>query len=389
MSTDRSGVCIAVSVRRLGLPATPKLGGFDSIVNDVIDTNTMTIFIELPLESPDEGRLRIGRRGQGLEVTARSSAHPLSQLSMLFGALRCLMRSPKPRIWASADVSLAPIARLLRGFGIVQVWYQHFPDFTPPRSRFANSLASAIYTWCLKLAWQKADIVTAPSERIGAALVLECDSQREDTLIISNQLSPDDCLRMAEDALVPCNCSRTHVLMATSSTDAKFCMDEVIQGVQHFDSVHLLVTGLVTGPYLDLATVQSSSVSFLGLLSDLQVRGIAQRCAFGLALYRMDPSDHANFGDSLKIRLYADEGLPVIASARVSPAAEIAAAGGAVLIDDPHEWVNSLDRVLNDREMSARMSAAAKSWAQTEKSLRARHLRDLKCRINRAVSGQD
>lgn len=381
VASEIKSASFIVSVRRMGLPEKPKAGGFDAIVNGLIADGASMVFVELPLGRDDQCRVRV-RNGVGLlrEVKA-SSGQPLSQLATLLITLRHVMKMPRPRIWISADVSLAPVAHLLRSVGMIQIWCQHFPDYTPPRARFGNPLASFIYRKFVQKAWEGADVVTAPSERICEALSSEVRRQGENTIVISNQvLSGLVSYDVSIEHLI-CRCSRLHVLMATSSTESKFCINEAVQGAEQLGNVHLLVTGRVTDDFSAIADAKEPHVSFLGLLTDAEVRALARSCDFGLALYDSKADAHSNYGDSLKIRMYAAEGLPTIASAHVHPAAEVAAAGGARLVLQPNAWVDAVQHVSDYAQLHKQMSTASKIWATREEV----HRRDQLVRLGDLV----
>ena len=365
-----------LSVRRLGLPFKPKLGGFDAIVAQVADERASQVFIELPLTRGDTGRLRMSGRSGPLVEVAVSGAGLASQSLMVIKAIGRLAVSRKPRVWMSADVSLAPLARILRISRLLSVWHQHFPDYTPPGSRFSNPFLSYVYGRFLKTAWQQADLVTMPSERMLDAFSLKFDRKRGNVFIIPNQPPTEVFARASTDGPVPCDCSRFHVLLAASSTDAKFCIEEAVMGAHQADEVHLLVTGQQTDHLSHSEAGDADCVTFLGLLSEGEVQSIARQVDVGLALYRQDPSAHADYGDSLKIRMYASEGLPIIASHHVSPAPEVGAAGGALLVEDPLDWVRPLQTLITDPKTKKRMGSAAYEWASSERCLRNHRLRE-------------
>lgn len=354
----------------MGLPEKPKTGGFDAIINELIPERATTVFVELPLGPNDQCRIRVGSGVGFLREVKASGGQPLSQLAMLLATLRQVMKMPRPRVWTSADVSLAPLAKLLRSVGVIQVWYQHFPDYTPSRARFENPLASFIYGKFLQKAWESADVVSTASERIREALSSEYRRQGENAIVISNQVFPGLVSHAGSVEHLICRCSRLHVLMATSSTDAKFCINEAVQGAEQLENVHLLVTGLVTDDFSAIASAKEPHVSFLGLLTDAEVRALARSCDFGLALYDSKGDAHSNYGDSLKIRMYADEGLPTIASAHVHPAAEVAIAGGARLVLQPSKWIDAVQDDSDSTELRNQMSTASKIWANREDAYR-------------------
>ena len=375
-----------LSVRRLGLPFKPKLGGFDAIVAQVADERASQVFIELPLTRGDTGRLRMSGLGGPLVEVAVSGAGLASQSLMVIKAIGRLAVSRKPRVWMSADVSLAPLARILRISRLLSVWHQHFPDYTPPGSRFSNPFLSYVYGRFLKTAWQQADLVTMPSQRMLDAFSLKFDRKRGNVFIIPNQPRTEVSARTLTDGTVVCDCGRIHVLLAVSSTDAKFCIEEAVMGAQQDDQVHLLVTGQQTDRLSYSEAGQFDCVSFLGLLTEGEVRSIARQVDVGLALYRKDAAAHSDYGDSLKIRMYAAQGLPTIASRHVWPASEVCAAGGAVLVEDPVDWVGALTTLSVDPENMARMSAAALAWTAFEQSVWERNVSEFKEALDVPVS---
>lgn len=388
MASEIEGASFVVSVRRMGLPEKPKAGGFDAIINEIIPENARTVFVELPLGPHDQSRIRVGSGVRFLREVKASSGQPLAQLTMLFVTLRQVIKMPRPRIWTSADVSLAPLVQLLRSVGVIQTWYQHFPDYTPPRARFENPLAAFIYGKFLQKAWEGADIVTTPSERIREALSSEYRRQGENTIVISNQVPPGLASHDGSFEHLICRCSRLHVLMATSSTDVKFCINEAVQGAEQLGSVHLLVTGLVTGDFSTFANAKEPYVSFLGLLTDAEVRALARSCDFGLALYDLRADAHSNYGDSLKIRMYADEGLATIASVHVHPALDVSAAGGAVLVQEPAQWPEAFAARLRGAEDRFKVGRAARKWAEEEGLQRSVRQGKLQSMLQECLSGK-
>jgi glycosyltransferase involved in cell wall biosynthesis len=103
------------------------------------------------------------------------------------------------------------------------------------------------------------------------------------------------------------------------------------------------------------------SVTFHGFIEDFsQVRQLLANAALALAPYEIDESSFSRFADPGKIKAYLAAGLPILLTPVPPNAQEIAALGGATIVEPTSEgFAEAAEQLLADRiEWSNRHDAA-------------------------------
>lgn len=123
-----------------------------------------------------------------------------------------------------------------------------------------------------------------------------------------------------------------------------------------------------TGSPQELRTM-SSLVEELGLASQVRFLGhlddAARTAALSEAWLMALPTAQENFGNALFEALAA--GVPVLSSKGLDAEVELAASGGALLVDrEPRAIGEGLATLLRDRDLREAMSASARSWCTRE-----------------------